>query len=103
MPDYLVVDEVITDPDAFVDYKRAVLPTIVSHGGRFLARGGAMEIVEAGGRWNPDRLVIVEFPSMEALKAWYDSADYAPARDIRLRAAKSTVVALEGIAAAPEA
>ena len=102
MPAYLVVDETITDPDTFEDYKRAVLPTIVNHGGRFLARGGAMEIVEAGGRWSPDRMVIVEFPSMEALRAWYDSADYAPAREIRFRSAKSTLVALDGVAAAPE-
>jgi uncharacterized protein (DUF1330 family) len=51
--------------------------------------------METSGTWSPDRLVIVEFPDMAALKAWYDSPEYAPAREIRLQSATSTLVALE--------
>ncbi len=54
-----------------------------------------MEVLEAGKDWTPGRMVIIEFPDMTALNGWYDSADYAPVRDIRLRAATSTLVALD--------
>lgn len=95
MPAYLIADETITDPEVFEDYKRAVLPLIERHGGRFLSRGGALEVLEAGRDWSPGRMVIIEFPDMQRLKAWYDDPDYAPVRDIRLKSATSTLVALE--------
>lgn len=95
MPALLIVDETITEPDLFEEYKRAVVPTLEKFGGRFLARGAALEVLETSGTWSPDRLVIVEFPDMAALKAWYDSPEYAPAREIRHRSATSTLVAME--------
>ncbi len=95
MPAYLIADEIITDPEAFEEYKRAVLPQIARYGGRFLSRGAKIEVLEAGKDWMPGRMVIIEFPSMTALKDWYDSDDYAPVRAIRFRAAKSTLVALD--------
>ena len=95
MPALLIVDETITEQELFEEYKRAVVPTIEKYGGRFLARGEALETLEANGTWTPDRLVIVEFPDMAALKAWYESPEYAPAREIRLRSASSTLIAME--------
>lgn len=95
MPAFLIADETITDPETFEEYKREVLPLITRHGGRFLSRGGGLEVLEPGKGWEPDRMVIIEFPSMAALKQWYESADYAPIRELRLRAARSTLVALE--------
>ena len=95
MPAYIIADEEITDPDAFDDYKRQVLPLIERHGGRFLSRGGTATALETGRGWTPGRMVIIEFPDMAALRAWYDDPDYAPVLAIRLRAAKSTLVALE--------
>ncbi|MDU8911991.1 DUF1330 domain-containing protein [Aestuariicoccus sp. MJ-SS9] len=95
MPALLIVNETITEPELFEDYKRAVVATLEKFGGRFLARGAALEVLETSSTWIPDRLVIVEFPDMAALKAWYDSPEYAPARKIRLRSATSTLVALE--------
>jgi uncharacterized protein (DUF1330 family) len=95
MPAYLIADETIEDPETFETYKRAVLPLITRFGGRFLSRGGQLEVLETGRDWNPDRMVIIEFPSMSALKDWYDSADYAAVREIRFRSARSTLVALD--------
>ena len=95
MPALLVVDETITNSELFDDYKRAVVPTIEKFGGRFLARGQELEILEASGRWEPDRLVIIEFPDMAALKAWYHSAEYAPVRELRLGSASSTLAAMD--------
>lgn len=103
MPAYLIADETITDPEAFEDYKRAVLPLIRKFGGRFLSRGGALEVLEAAGGWTPGRMVIIEFPTMAALKEWHASPEYGPVRDIRLRAATSTLIALEAGSAAEAA
>ena len=101
MPALLIVNETITDPELFEEYKRAVVPTLKKFGGRFLARGAALEVLETSPTWSPDRLVIVEFPDMKALKAWYNSPDYAPTREIRLRSATSTMVALESTPVSP--
>ena len=95
MPAYLIADEIIHDAEAFEHYKREVLPLITRFGGRFLSRGGALEVLESGRGWAPGRMIIIEFPDMEALKAWYHAPDYAPVRDIRLGAAQSNLIALD--------
>ena len=95
MPAYLIADEIITDLEAFEDYKRQVMPTIEAHGGRFLSRGANVELVEAGKDWVPGRMVIIEFPSVDAIRTWYNSDEYAPIRAIRQRSAQSTLVALD--------
>ncbi|WP_413719216.1 DUF1330 domain-containing protein [Silicimonas sp. MF1-12-2] len=101
MSAFLIADEIITDPDVFEEYKRAVLPLIIKFGGRFVSRGGDLEVLEDGKDWSPGRMVIIEFPSMAALRDWYHSDEYAPVRDIRLRSATSTLVALDAGSAAP--
>ncbi|WP_412099052.1 DUF1330 domain-containing protein [Defluviimonas sp. D31] len=101
MSAFLIADEIITDPDVFEDYKRAVLPLITKFGGRFLSRGGDLEVLEDGNGWSPGRMVIIEFPSMAALRDWYQCAEYAQVRDIRLRSATSTLVALDAGSAVP--
>ncbi len=77
MPAYLIVEHIITDAEKFADYVRQVQPLIARHGGRYLTRGGSHKMPE-GGHWRPDRVVIIEFPDMAALEAWYGSADYQP-------------------------
>lgn len=99
MPAYLIADETIEDPETFEQYRRAVLPLINKFGGRFLSRSGKLEVLEGGGNWRPGRMVIIEFPSMSALKEWYVCAEYAPVREIRFRSATSTLVAIDSGAA----
>ncbi len=62
----------------------------------YLVRGGATEVLE--GEWMPKRLVILEFADMARLKAWYQLARVQAADRLRQRTAKSTLVAVEGIA-----
>ena len=72
-----------------------VIPDIASrYGGSYLARGGATEVLE--GDWHPERLVIIEFPSMGDLLAFYNSSEYKPFKDLRQRNARSRIVAIEG-------
>lgn len=94
MSAFIVADEIITDPDVFEDYKREVLPLIERFGGRFLSRGADVEVIESGRDWTPGRMVILEFPDMETLKAWYDCPEYREVRELRLRSANTTLVAL---------
>ena len=77
MPAYLVVEHIITDADKFEEYRVKVGPMIAKHGGRYLTKGATHKMPE-GGHWKPERMVIIEFPDMAALYAWYKSPEYQP-------------------------
>ena len=77
MPAYLIAEHKITDPAKFEEYRVKVGPMIAKHGGRYLTKGGSHKMPE-GGHWNPDRMVIIEFPDMASLDAWYTSPEYQP-------------------------
>lgn len=94
MPAYLIANIEITNPAGYEEYRKRVPPTLAAHGGRFIARGGAIEVLE--GSWAPTRLVIIEFPDMAALKSWYNSPAYRPLIELRQRNARSNLVAIEG-------
>lgn len=99
MPAYVINDMEVTDPVTFDQYRQMSPPTVAQYGGRFLARGGAVQPQE--GQWSPRRLVILEFPSVERAKAWIDSPEYAPARRLRQASAVSNLVIVEGLVAPP--
>jgi uncharacterized protein (DUF1330 family) len=94
MPAYVINDMDITDPQRFEEFKRLSPPTVAAYGGRFLARGGEVTALEGG--WQPRRLVMLEFPSVEQAQAWLNSPEYAPARTLRQLSAKSRMVVIEG-------
>jgi uncharacterized protein (DUF1330 family) len=94
MPAYLVARIAVHDNAGFADYRDQVTPVIAAHGGRYVVRGGAVETLE--GDAPTGRLVIVEFPSMDAARRFYHSADYAPVLQLRLASAASEVVLVEG-------
>jgi uncharacterized protein (DUF1330 family) len=74
MPAYLIAEHKITDPDKFEEYRVKVGPLIAKHGGRYITKGGSHVVLEKDNAvWQPGRVVIVEFPDMAALKAWYTS------------------------------
>ena len=77
MPAYLIAEHIVTDQTKFDDYRTKAAPTIAKHGGRYLTKGGSHRLPE-GGHWKPERVVIIEFPSMEALDNWYRSHEYQP-------------------------
>lgn len=95
MPAYVIGEVEITDPQAYQEYAKRVPETIAKHGGRYLVRGGAVDTKE--GDWNPKRVVVLEFPSVEQAHRWYDSPDYGPLLAIRLKAAKSKLIFVEGV------
>jgi uncharacterized protein (DUF1330 family) len=95
MPAYVINDMDITDPQRFEEYKRLSPPTVAAYGGRFLARGGEVTALEGG--WQPRRLVMLEFPSVEQAQAWLNSPEYAPARTLRQLSANSRMVVIDGM------
>ena len=95
MTGYGIADIEVLDPTGYEAYRQQVPATIAAYGGRYLARGGATEVLE--GDWSPRRCVILEFPSMAQLKAWWDSPEYQPLRAIRERTTRSKLVATEGL------
>lgn len=94
MPAYVVVNTMIEDPDAYETYRGLAATAVESHGGRYLARGGDMAVLE--GDWQPERMVIVEFDSLDAAGAWYESDEYRAARNTREGAATMQMVAVAG-------
>jgi len=94
---YVVAEVEVTNPAVYEDYRKLVPATIAEYGGKYLVRGGTVEVKEGG--WTPKRLVVLEFASMDQAQKWYHSPEYAPALAIRLKAARSKVLLVEGTSA----
>jgi uncharacterized protein (DUF1330 family) len=77
MTAYLIAEHKITDSAKFEEYRIKVGPMMAKHGGRYLTKGGSHKMPE-GGHWNPERVVIIQFPDMASLNAWYTSPEYQP-------------------------
>ena len=95
MPAYVIVEVSISDPVEYEEYKKLTPATIAAYGGRFVVRGSKTESLE--GNWNPERLVVLEFPSVERAKEWWKSEEYSKAKEIRHRAASTKMIVVNGI------
>ena len=95
MPAYLIVDLEIIDPAAWASYRSAVTAVVQKHGGEYLVRGGATRVIE--GDWDPQRIVVVRFPNQVALNAFWDDPEYQPLKELRQRAARAKIIAVEGV------
>jgi uncharacterized protein (DUF1330 family) len=96
MPAYVIADvSSDTDPEKLIEYRRRNTPIVEAHGGRFIVRGGAIDVLE--GDWESLRLVVIEFPDMDAARAWYTSDEYAPLIKLRQSASKTRIIAVEGV------
>ena len=94
MAAYIIVDVNINDQQEYEEYKKLTPASITAHGGRFVVRGGTTETLE--GDWQPGRIVILEFPSFEQAKKWWESDEYAPAKAIRQRTAETKMILVDG-------
>lgn len=95
MASYIIVDVQVTNPTMYEQYRKSVLPTLEAYGGRFLVRGGAAENLE--GDWKPNRVVVLEFDSVERAKAWWSSEEYREPKKLRQSAAVTNMVVVEGV------
>ena len=95
MPAYVIVNIMVTQPGEYEEYKRLAAPTVTLYGGRYLVRGGRVEVLE--GEWCPARYVILRFPTAQRARDWWDSPEYRPIRAIRHRTADSSMILVEGV------
>jgi uncharacterized protein (DUF1330 family) len=97
MPAYVVAELNITDPTKFEEYRVKAGPTVAKHGGRVLTNPKSHKMPE-GGHWKPELVVVIEFPDMNALSAWYNSPEYQPLITLRNESTddQSMVSFLEG-------
>ena len=95
MAAYLIADIRVTDPDGYEEYRTRVSTVILFHGGKYVVRGGQAALLEGAG--DPGRIVVLEFPSMQKLKTFYDSTDYSALKDLRKRCSNSRIFAVEGL------
>src|SRR5829696_7825790 len=95
MPAYVIaMVGAVRDQEALVEYRRRNTDVVAAHGGRFIVRGGELEVLEGG--YRPSRLVVIEFADMDAARAWHASADYAPLRELRQGASDTDILLVDG-------
>jgi uncharacterized protein (DUF1330 family) len=95
MAGYVIAEVEIVDPQGFEEYRQLVPATIEKYGGKFVVRGGNTETLE--GQWQPKRLVIIQFDSVERAKQWWASEEYREAKALRQRTAITNLVVAEGV------
>ncbi|MGV3658502.1 MAG: DUF1330 domain-containing protein [Chitinophagaceae bacterium] len=94
MAAYVIVEVEVQDEAAYEGYKKLTPATIEAYDGKFVVRGGKAEALEGG--WQPQRIVVLQFPSVEKAKAWWASPEYAAAKAIRQQAAITKMLVVEG-------
>ena len=94
MPAYLVSDLTVRNAEAFETYRTRAAKAIAQYGGRYLVRGGDIQVLE--GRWKPRLLIIVECPSMEQARSWYSSPEYATALEVHDIALERNLIFVDG-------
>jgi uncharacterized protein (DUF1330 family) len=90
MPAYVIVDVKINNHEDYEEYKKLTPASITAYDGKFIVRGGKTETLE--GDWDPERIVVLEFPTVERAKEWWASEMYAPAKQIRQRTASTQMI-----------
>ncbi len=95
MSAYLIADVEVTDEDVYAQFRERMTPTLEAYSGKFIARGGEIGVIE--GSWNPNRLAIVAFDSMEQARAWLASPEFKELNDIRTSSSSINLVLVEGV------
>ncbi|WP_028349034.1 DUF1330 domain-containing protein [Bradyrhizobium murdochi] len=96
MSAYVISEVEMRDAEGFEAYRIIAAKTIAQYGGRYLVRGGAATLIE--GSPPPKTIIVVEFPTMERLREWYASPEYAEALRVRQTALDRRLVFVEGVA-----
>jgi len=95
MAAYIIVDLNVTNSAGFEEYKKLVPPTIAAFGGKYLARGGRVEMLEGG--WDPERIAILEFPTLERAREWWASEAYRLPKQMRQESATTRMIVVESV------
>ncbi len=94
MAGYIIVEVDIKDEAEYEEYKKLTPASIAAYDGEFVVRGGIIEALE--GDWQPQRIVVLKFPTVARAKEWWHSAEYAKAKSIRQKVAHTKMLVVEG-------
>ena len=95
MPAYLISQIEVHDAQGYEEYRKLVGASLSKYGGKFVARGGKIDVLE--GNWSPKRVVICEFESLARAREWYGSPEYKPAMDIRQKTSDAKIIVVDGL------
>jgi uncharacterized protein (DUF1330 family) len=95
MSAYVIVEIEVVEPTGYEEYKRQAAATVHQYGGKYIVRGGKTEVLE--GDWQPKRIVVLQFESMERAKEWLHCEEYREPRQLRHRTAKTNMLLVEGV------
>ena len=95
VPGYVIVDNDVTDPEVYAEFRERVATTVETYGGRYLVRGGTAEAIE--GNWTPHRMVVLEFESVAQARTWLASPEYTELKRFRVKSATARVIVVEGV------
>jgi uncharacterized protein (DUF1330 family) len=95
MPAFVIVEIDIHNLELYKSYTKLTPDTIAAYDGKFLVRGGETTLLE--GDWQPKRMVVLEFPSVDRATSWWHSDEYASAKEIRQKAATTKMIIVEGV------
>jgi len=95
MSAFIIVEIEVVDPVGYEEYKKQAAATVHQYGGKYIVRGGKTEVLE--GDWNPKRIVVLQFESMERAKEWLNCEEYREPRKMRHKTAKTNMILVEGV------
>jgi len=95
MAAYVIVEIEVLDPVGYEEYKNLAGATVEKYGGQYIVRGGATEVLE--GDWQPKRIVVLRFESMQCAKDWLNCEEYSEPRKMRHRTARTNMILVEGV------
>ena len=96
MSAYVISEVEMRDAAGFEAYRIIAAKTIAQYGGRYLVRRGVANLIEGGPP--PKSIIVVEFPTIERLREWYASPEYAEALKVRQTALDRRLIFVEGVA-----
>ena len=91
----MIIDVQVLDRDTYKEYVGKARPLVEKFGGRYLARGGGVKAVS--GDWHPERIILLGFPSLEYLRQWLASPEYAPLATLREKFTRTRAIVVEGV------
>jgi uncharacterized protein (DUF1330 family) len=94
MPAYVIYQAELLDPERYEGYKGPAAASVAAAGGRYLVRGGSVDVLEGGE--STERTVILEFPDRQAALDWYHGRAYTEARALRQEAARARMFVIDG-------
>ena len=94
MPVYLLIEISVEDHELYAEYTAQVLPLVERYGGNYLIRGGG--VFPVSGDWRPERLVLVQFETMDVVQDFLTSPEYQALIPLRQRACSSRSIIAEG-------